>query len=69
MVTSEVRSVTQKSGKSGLDKTMLSVAAMGIFGNTILVLITDDVFMHLGQVGSGQDRSTDRVLVVGVNCL
>ena len=28
--------------------------------NIMLVLITDDVFMHLGQVGSGQVRSTGR---------
>ena len=55
--------MTQKSGKSGPDRTTFSVAAV-FFGvlitNIMLVLITDDVFMHLGQVGSGQVRSTSR---------
>ena len=40
------------------------MAAMRFFGvlikNTMLVLIIDDVFMHLGQAGSGQVRSTGR---------
>ena len=64
MVTSEVSSMTQKSGKSGPDRTTLSVAAMGVFGvlitNIRLVLITDDVIMHLSQVGSGQVMLTGR---------
>ena len=37
---------------------------MGFFGalitNIMLVLITDNVFMHLVQVGSGQVRSTSK---------
>ena len=64
MVTSGVRSMSQKSGKSGPDRTTLSVAAMRFFGvlitNNMLVLITDDIFMHLDQVGSGQVSSTGR---------
>ena len=56
--------MTQKSGKSGPDRTTLSVAAVFFFGvlitNIMLVLITDDIFMHLGKVGSGQVRSTGR---------
>ena len=40
------------------------MAAKGFFGvlitNIVLVLITDDVFKHLDQVGSGQVRSTSR---------
>ena len=56
--------MTQKSGKSGPDKTTLRlVTGYNVFfgmliTNIMLVLITDDVFMHLGQVGSGQVRST-----------
>ena len=46
-MTSKVRSMTQKSGKSGPD-------------NIMLVFITNNVFMHLGQIGSGQVRSTGR---------
>ena len=60
----QVRSMTQKSGKSGPVGTSLSELVTGFFGalitNFMLVLITDDVFMHLGQVGSGQVRSTSR---------
>ena len=56
--------MTHKSGKSGHDRTTLSVAIMRAFGmmitNIMLVLIIGDVFMYLGQVGSGQVRSTGR---------
>ena len=64
MVTSDVRSMTQKSVKSGPDRTAKIVAGVRFFGvlitNIMLVLITDDVFIHLGQVGSGQVGSTGR---------
>ena len=63
MVTSDVRSMTQKSGESGrLDvKCGCDVFFFVVLiANVTLVLITDDVFMHLGQVGSGQVRSTGR---------
>ena len=47
--------MTQKSGKSGPDKTTKSMAAMGVFEvlitNIVLVLITYDIFVHLGQDG------------------
>ena len=60
-MTSEVKVNGRKSGPV---KTSYSVAAKGFFGmlitNIMLVLITDDVFMHLGQVGSGQVRSTSK---------
>ena len=63
-MTSDVRSMTQKSVKSGPDRTAKIVAGVRFFGvlitNIMLVLITDDIFMHLGQVGSGQVRSTAR---------
>ena len=53
-----------KGGGGGRDRTTQSVAAVRIFGvlitNIMLVLITDDVFMHLGQVESGHRRSTVR---------
>ena len=55
--------MTQKSGKSGPDRTTLSVAAVFfvvLITDIMLVLITDDIFIHLGQVGSGQVRSTGR---------
>ena len=52
MVTSELRSMTQKSEKSGPYRTTLSVAAMEFFRvlitNIMLFFITDDVSMHLG---------------------
>ena len=65
MVTSEGRSITQKSRKAGPDRTTSSVSALFFFygaliTNIMLVLIAYDVFMHLGQVGSGQVRSTGR---------
>ena len=47
-----------KWGKLGPVRTSPSELVMFSFGvmitNFILALITDDVFMHLGQVGSGQ---------------
>ena len=58
--------MTRKSGKSGPDRTTLRVAAMWFFGvlitNIMLVLITDDVFMHLGQVASGQVHGASKML-------
>ena len=64
MVTSEVRSMTQKSGNRDLIERrkvwLLCFFFVVLIKNIMLLSITDDVFMHLVQVGSGQVRSTGR---------
>ena len=63
-VTFQVRSMTRKPGTSGPVRKLQIVAAMWfsrvLITNIVLVLIRDDVFKHLDQVGSGQVRSTGR---------
>ena len=53
-----------KVGKSGTCENVVKCGCCGVFEvlitNIMLVLITDDVLMHLGRVGSGQVRSTSR---------